>query len=309
MIKEEIKKCVQAADAAIKEKKWPEAEKQLKEVIKLARQMYEEDKENNDLQLGAAFHRLGKFYSMLIHCDKIPLKPVVLDERAQNLFKVCEALFHDAIACTLQNGKLGKAVYVDFHSLVMHDFLVLYFSVGKYDEAIKHGKNGIQLEKAIYEKFDDKAHAFRLAERMTALATAYALKQEVVKAMETLEDSIFVLEEHEKEEPIRFGLMLGRSYLTLAGNYERQPEEAAQAEKTFLKGYAKIEEVQELSQGKILDDVITANIVLGDFYKRKEKPQSKEYYKDALHLAEEYKEKNQNAKYDYLIAKLKVQVR
>ena len=309
MYKEQIKICVHEADVAIKEKRWTDAEKLLKETVQYAIKMYDADKENNDLQLGAAFHRLGKFYSMLIHCDRMPVKPITLDEKGQNLFKACEGLFGDAIKCTLQNGRKGKAVYVDFHSLCMHDLLILYFAVGRYEDAIKHGTNGIQLEKAIYEKFDDAPHALRLAERMTSLATSYALHKDVVKAMEHLEDSIFVLEEHEKDDPIRFGLTLGRSYLTLAGNYERQPEEAAQAEETYLKGYAKLEEADELSEGKFSEDMITANLVLGEFYKRKEKPQSKIYFKEALRLAEAYKEKNQNAKYDYLIAKLKVQVR
>ena len=309
MHKEQIKICVQKADEAIKAKNLPEAERLLKEVIKLAKEMYEIDKENNDLQLGAAFHRLAKFYSMIIRCDRMPVKPIVLDEKQKNLFKACEALFHDAIRCTLQNGSKGKGIYVDFHSVCMHDMLVLYVAVGKYDDAIKHGANGVHLEKAIYEKFDDVAHAFRLSERMTALATAHALKKESVKAAELLEDSIFVLEEHEKEDPLRFGLMLGRSYLTLAGNYERQPEEAENVESTYLKGYDKFETIQELSQGKFTEDMVTANIVLGEYYKRKESPQSRGYFVEALRLAEEYKEKNQSAKFDYIIAKLKVQVR
>lgn len=309
MYKEQIKICVHEADVAIREKRLVDAEKLLKEVVQYALKMYDADKENNDLQLGAAFHRLGKFYSMLIRCDRMPVKQIVLDEKGKNIFKACEGLFNDAIKCTLANGRKGKAVYVDFHSLCMHDLLILYFAVGRYEEAIKHGTNGIQLEKTIYEKFDDATHSLRLAERMTSLATSYALHKDIVKAMEHLEDAIFVLEEHEKDDPFRFGLTLGRSYLTLAANYEKQPEEADKAEETFLKGYAKLEEVDELEEGKISEDMVTANLVLGEFYKRKEKPQSKIYLKEALRLAEKYKEINKNARYDYLIAKLKVQVR
>ena len=309
MYKEQIRICALEADTAIREKRWVDAEKLLKEAVQYAVKMYDADKENNDLQLGIAFHRLGKFYSMLIRCDRMPVKPIELDEKGKNLFNACENLFGDAIKCTLPNGRKGKTMHVDFHSMCMHDLLVLYFAVGKCEEAIKHGTNGIQLEKAIYEKFDDKMHAYRLGERMTALATAHAFNKNAVKAMELLEDAIFVLEEHEKEDPVQFGLTIGRINLTLAGNYERQPEEAYQAEETFLKGYAKLEEVNDLTEGRILEDMVTANLMLGDFYKRKEKPQSKVYYQEALRLAEEYKAKHKNARYDYLIAKLKVQVR
>lgn len=284
-------------------------EKELKEAVKLANQLYEKDKEKNDLKLGVALHRLAKFYTTIIHCDRLQRKPVELDEKGQKIFKTCEMIFNDAIRCTLQNGRAGKGIYVEFHSMCMQDMMVFYAAAGKYDEAIKHGKNGIQLEKAIYEKYDDKAHSYRLAERMTALAAVYTANKEVIACMETLEDAIFALEEHEHEDKVHFGLMLGRNYLSLARTYERIPEEASQAEETFLKGYAKIEEVQEMSQNQFLDDKINANIMLGEFYKRKEKPQAKAYFKEALDLAQDYKEKTCHAKYDYLIAKLKVQVR
>lgn len=294
---------------AARQKKNAEAEKHFKEMVKLSTQLFEKDKTKFDFRLGTAFHRLAKFYTTLIQCDRMQLKPVVLDEKKQKIFKICEMIFNDAIRCTLQNGRSGKGMYVEFHSICMHDMMVFYSAAGKYEEALKHGKNGIQLEKAIYEKFDDAAHSFRLAERMTALAAVYTASNNLQSAMETLEDAIFALEEHEADDPVKFGLMLGRSYISLAGTYDRIPEEAEQAEATFKKGYDKLEEVQENSKRIFLDDMISANVVLGEFYKRKERPEAKIYFQEALKLAQAFKEQTKNAKYDYLIAKLRVQVR
>lgn len=294
---------------AARQKKNAEAEKHYKEMVRLSVKLFDKDNDKFDFRLGTAFHRLAKFYTTLIQCDRMQLKPVVLDGQKEKIFKTCEMIFNDAIRCTLKNGKSGKGMYVEFHSVCMHDMMVFYAAAGKYEEALKHGKNGIQLEKAIYEKMDDKVHSFRLAERMTALAAVYTASNDLQSAMETLEDAIFALEEHEADDPVKFGLMLGRSYISLAGTYDRLPEEAAQAEDTFKKGYAKLEEVQEKSKRIFLDDMISANVVLGEFYKKKERPEAKVYFQEALKLAQAFKEQTKNARYDYLIAKLKVQVR
>ena len=71
----------------------------------------------------------------------------------------------------------------------------------------------------------------------------------------------------------------------------------------------KIEEANEMNQGRFIDDMVHANIMLGEHFKRKNSPESKEYFKEALKLAQEFKDKTGNAKFDYIIAKLKVQVR
>lgn len=296
-------------NVSVKMKKNVDAERHFKEMVSLSVKLYEKDKEKYDFRLGTSFHRLAKFYTTLIQCDRLQIKPVSLDERKEKIFKTCEMLFHDAISCTLKNGKSGKGMYVEFHSVCMHDMMVFYAATGKYEQAIKHGKNGIALEKAIYEKFDDKIHSFRLGERMTALAAVYTASNDLQSGMESIEDAIFALEEHEAEDRVKFGLLLGRSYLTLAGTYERIPEEEQQAEATFLKGYAKLEEVQEISKKIFLDDMISANVVLGEFYKKKERPEAKLYFQEALKLAQTFKEQTKNARYDYLIAKLRVQVR
>jgi len=286
-----------------------EAERFLKEKVKEAAAAFEQDKEKNDLQLGAAFYNLAKLYASLTHCNRLQIKPVQLDERGEKMWKAAEMLFNDAIHCTLANGKAGKAIYVDFHSTCMYDMLIFYAAVGKYEEAIRHGENGIRLEKAIYEKFDDAKHSYRLAERMSALAAVFTANNQLEAAMELLEDAIFALEEHEEEERVNLGIMVGRSYISLASTYERIPEEAENAENTYRKGYAKIEEVYEMSENRFVEDMVHANILIGEFFKRKNSPESKEYFKEALKLAQTFKEKTGNAKFDYIIAKLKVQVR
>ena len=144
---------------------------------------------------------------------------------------------------------------------------------------------------------------------MSALAAVRTANNQLEACMELLEDAIFALEEHEQEDRVNLGIMVGRSYISLASTYERIPEEAAQAEATYRKGYAKLEEVYDLSQGKFVDDMVHANIMMGEYFKRKNSPESKEYFKEALRLAQEFKEKTGNAKFDYIIAKLKVQVR
>lgn len=293
----------------MKQLKPAEAEKLLKEKIKEAAALYEQDKEKHDLQLGTAFYNLAKLYATLLGCNRLHIKPLQLDEKAQKMWKAGEMLFNDAIRCTLANGKSGKAIYVDFHATCMHEMLLFYAAVGKREEALRHGMNGIRLEKAIYERFDDKMHSRRLGERMAAAAAVYSADNNLTACMELLEDAIFALEEHEEEDPVNLGILVGRNYISLASTYERIPEEAEQAEATYRKGYAKIDEVFELSKERFVEDMIHASMMLGEFFKRKNSPESKEFFKEALAFAQEYKTKTGNAKYDYLIAKLKVQVR
>lgn len=286
-----------------------EAEKLLKEKIKEAIAAYEQDKEKNDLQLGVAFYNLAKLYASLTKCNRLQIKPLQLDEQGQKMWKAAEMLFNDAIRCTLANGKAGKAIYVDFHATCMYEMLIFYAAVGKNEEAIRHGENCVRLEKAIYEKFDDPKHSHRLAERMSALAAVRTANNQLEACMELLEDAIFALEEQEEKDRANLSIMVGRSYISLATTYERIPEEAGQAEATYRKGYAKIEEANEMNQGRFIDDMVHANIMLGEHFKRKNSPESKEYFKEALKLAQEFKDKTGNAKFDYIIAKLKVQVR
>ena len=60
-----------------------EAEQFLKGKIREAVARFEEDKEKNDLQLGAAFYNLAKLYASLLNCNRLQIKPLQLDEKGQ----------------------------------------------------------------------------------------------------------------------------------------------------------------------------------------------------------------------------------
>ncbi len=283
------------------------AEKAYLDMMKMAVKLYELDKEKYDYRLGFAYYRRADFYRKAIQCAALSPTPKKLDDTQRKMFEMTEGLYKNAVACTMENAKKGIVRYVDLHASVMSELMVLYAAVGDYKNAVACGKDGIKLDKAVYEKMDDKAHSFRLANRMNALAAVYMYQKNAQFSMETLEDAIYVLEEHESEDEITFGVMLARNYLNLASCYSSLPEEAMQAGETYQKGLKRMIEVNQKTQGKLVNDVITSYMVVGDYYRRIHNVEmAKVHYQFAMKQVSELYAVTKNPMYENLMNRLKV---
>lgn len=293
-------------DVWVKAKKPAEAEKAYIEMVQLSGKLYELDKQKYDYRLGISYYKRATFYRNILQCATLSITPKVLNDQQQKLFAVTEGLYKNAVACTMENAKKGQIRYVDLHALCLSELLVLYAAVGNYQSAIACGKDAVRLDKAIYEKIDDKAHSFRLSNRMNALATVYTFMKNVQLAMETLEDSIFVLEEHEEEEPVTFGVMLARNYLTLAGCYAQIEEEKDNADVTYQKGLERMVEVNKKTNNRLINDVITSYMIVGDHYKRKNNiDAAKAHYRWAMKQASDMFNQTKDSKYETIMNRLK----
>lgn len=296
-------------DIWIKAKKPTEAEKAYIEMVQFSGKLYELDKQKYDYRLGFSYYKRATFYRNALQCATLTVTPKVLNEQQQKLYTVTEGLYKNAIACTMENAKKGQLRYVDLHALCMSELLVLYASVGNYQSAVACGKDGVRLDKAIYEKIDDKAHGFRLANRMNALATVYSFMKNIQLTMETLEDSIFVLEEQEEEDPITFGVMLARNYLTLAGCYAQIEEEKENADATYQKGLEYMVEVNKKTNNHLVNDVITSYMIVGDHYGRKNNNDAaKAHYRWAMKQASDMYNQTKDPKYEAIVNRLKPRV-
>ena len=295
-----------AGDIWLRAKKIAEAETSYKEMVQISGKLYELDKTKFDYRLGFSYYKLASFYRTVLQCGTLNPTPKVLNEHQQKIFTVTEGLYKNAIACTMENVKKGSLRYVDLHATCMSELLVLLAAVGNYQSAIACGKDGVRLEKAIYEKLDDKAHSFRLANRMNALASVYTFMKNVQLAMETLEDAIFVLEEHEEEDPITFGVMLARNYLTLGSCYSQMKEEADNADTTYQKGLERMVEVNKKTNNRLIRDVITSYMIVGDHYKRKKNEEAaKAHYGWAMKMASDLFHQTKDSYYENIMNRLR----
>lgn len=293
-------------DIWMRARKPADAEKSYKEMGQLSLKLYELDKEKFDYRLGFSYYKLASFYRTIINCFALNPTPKVLSGQDEKIFKVSEGLYKNAVACTLDKAKKGNIRYVDLHAACMNEAMVLYSSVGNYQSAISCGREGIQLDKAIYEKLDDKVHSFRLANRMSALSTVYTFMKNVQLAMETLEDAIFVLEEHEQEDPVAFGAMLARCYLNLGNCYSQLKEEAPNAEATYRKGLDRMVEANKKANNRFINDVITSYMMVGDYYKRtKNEDAAKAHYRWAMKQASDLFRQTQNPIYENIMKRLR----
>lgn len=290
-------------DIWMKAKKPDKAEKAFLEMMRAATKLYELDKEKYDFRMGFAYYKRAVFYRTMIGCTALTATPKTFSEHQKKMFSVAEGLYKNAIACTMKKQMTMR--YVNLHANVMYDLLILYGCVGDYEKAIACGKDCVKLDKVIYEKMDDKVHSFRLANRMNSLATIYAFTKNAQLVMETMEDSIYVLEEHEEEDPITFGVMLARNYMTLAGSYSQLKEEASKAEETYQTGLKRMIAVNEKAENKLINDVITSYMMVGDYYKRvKNEESAKAYYCWAMKAASDLFQETKNPIYQNVMKRL-----
>lgn len=282
-----------------------EAEKSYREMMKYSSKLYTADKEKYDYRQGISHYKFASLYRVGIQCNVLGGKPKQLNELQKKVFGLAEAYYKNVLTCIVDQAKKGNLRYVELHSTVMNELSVMYACIGNYEKAIEVGKNGITVDRTIYDKHDDKVHGLRLAGRMNALAAIYAYAKNSQAASEMLEDANYVLERHEEEEPVAAGIMLGRNYLNLGGCYTLIEEEKENAEETFLMGLNKVLELNEKVKGGFAEDVLLAQMLVGDFYKKVEKEETaKEHYQKAKEKAEFLYKHTKNPKYEAILKRL-----
>lgn len=286
-------------------KKPVEAEKAYKEMMQFSSKLYQADKEKYDLRQGISHYKFASLYRAGIQCTMIMPKPRELNDVQKKVFGLTEQYYKNTIVCITDKAKKGNLRYVEMHSMVMNELAVMYACIGNYKKAIEVGLNGINVDKAIYDRHDDKIHGIRLATRMNTVAAIYSFMKDTVKAAETLEDANFVLDRHEEEEKVTVGLMLARNHLNLGNCYKIIEEEKENAEETLLFGLNKILAVNTLANDRMLEDVMMAYMVVGDYYRGvKNQKTAKENYCLALENAKALFEKTKNVKYKTIIERL-----
>ncbi len=196
-----------------------EAERAYVEMLKISAGLYETDKEKYDYRLGFSSYKRASFYRTILGCTQPMPKPKELDENQKKVFGMTEGLYKNAIAAAMNQTRKGALRYVDLHAQILSELAVMYAAVGNYPYAISCADDGIRLDKAVYAKIDDKVHGFRLASRMNMLASICIFAGEKQRAMETLEDAVYVLEEQVAEDPVAFGTLLARNYQALGQLY------------------------------------------------------------------------------------------
>lgn len=292
-------------DVDFKTKKPVDAEKSYKEMMQFSRKLFDADKKKYDYRMGLSSYKMASFYRAALQCNVLGPKPKELSELQKKVFASAETLYKQAVSCVFENAKRGSLLHVELHSTVMSELAVMYAAVGNYERAAEIGQNGIRLDKAIYENHDDKAHCHKLASRMNALAAIYTFMKNPLLASETLEDANFVLEEHEAEDPVTLGVMLARNYLNLGGCYHLIEEEKENAAKTFETGLSKIIEINRKVNGRLINDEILSQMVVGDYYKKSgNEPKAKAHYLEALAKAKTVFEKTKDKRFENIIKRL-----
>lgn len=295
-----------AGDAWFKFKDIANAEINYKKMVHTAVEAYKKDPQKYDFRLGFSYYKLAAFYRALLGFNQLLPSPKTLSEKEQTVYQATEKFYQNAIGCTMENAKKGMVKILEFHALCLSELLVFYAAVGNYDRAVSCGKDSVKLEKSLYEKYDDAAHSYRLAGRMNNLATLYMFQKEPQLAAETLEDAIFALEEHQKEDPAAFGLVLAKSYISLASCYHQCPEEKNLTDDTYEKGLSCMLAANNASAGRFTNDVLTSYIVIGDHYKKTNRLDlARQRYGLALKLATILHAQTKNPAYQTTIEHLK----
>lgn len=245
-----------------------EAEKQYRIMVGIGAEMYRKDKQQHDILFAQTNLRMAVFYKDLINMGIVTPQPRKLNEAQQKAYDASGKFFRNAIAACLEKIKAGNRVALELQGKCMGNLMVLKGAVGEYEEAIRIGEQLIKLEKAIFQVTDDAPHAIELAQWMNTLASIYSFHKDHVKALEMMEDCIYVLEDKEQENPVAFGVRLASCYVNLGNARYLVPEEQEHAEEAYLTGLEKYRKLNEQTNGQFESDEQQACSVIGSYYQR-----------------------------------------
>ncbi len=256
------------ADMRMRARKFVEAEGYYKQMVQYAQKLYELDKEKYDLRYGTALAKLANNCRTCIGCHAFGNQPRPLNEKTQKPFDAGINFYKMAITVTQENAKKGSGKHLELRSECIASMAIMNASIGNYKDAIKMYNDAIGIQKAIYQALDNKEAGVKLGTSMATLATIYSLYKDHEKAQEFLEDSIYVLGEHESEDSVRSGILIARNYMNLAGCYVLLKHPQEEIDSAYDKGTQKISMVNAISKNAAVMDEITSYMLSGQYYKQ-----------------------------------------
>lgn len=255
-----------------------EAEKQYRTMLQKGAALYQKDKKAYDVLFAQANLRMGVFYKGLIRIQMIDPRPRKLNETQKKVYDISDRFFRNAVSVCLDKIKAGHLHAVELQGKCMENLMVLKGAVGEYQEAVKIGEQLVKLGKSVFQATDDGPHALELAQWMSILSTVYMFQKEYVKALEMLEDCIYVLEDKEKESPVVFGLRLASCKINLGNARYLIPEEENGAEEAYREGIELYEKLNRENSGRFEKDLKQACVIVGNYYQKKGEKEKAEHY-------------------------------
>ncbi len=293
-------------DVYMNSKDVPNAEKAFSEMFFTANRAYEKDREKLRSRYGFCCYKRAHFYAFTLGCSKPSYPPKTLNEKQQKVFELAITLYKSAIGVTFKPNTPMAVADADLHSLCLNEIMIMYAAVGDFDNAIKYGKDGVEIEKAVYAKLPDSDHGFRAISRLNGLAAICMAAQKAAPAAELLQQSIEIASKHMEENPQLFKTMAARSNLTLGNCFAVMPDKTAQAEMHFKSGVRLITDANEKSDNKLMADVLTAYMMTGDYYIRiKKYAPATDHYRWAYSVAENLYATTKGPQYAKIMEKLK----
>lgn len=293
-------------DLHMQHRKIPQAEKSYMDMMHAAAKVYSGDKDKFRSRYGFCCYKRASFYRTCLGCTKPSNPPKVLNESQQKVFSMAETFYKTAIGATFQPDKPMPIADADLHSLCMSELMIMHAAVGNFNSAVKYGSDGIGVERAIYAKLPDKIHGFRLANRLNSLSTIYILLKNPALAAQTMEQSVEIIIKHKEEDPLTFEVLLARTYLSLAEYYSQLADKASLAESTYKNGLKLMTAANEKSDNKLINDVLTAYIMVGDYYIRcKKYAPAIDHYRWAYDMASALLKSTKEPRYELILKKLK----
>lgn len=253
-------------DLRMRARKFVEAEKYYKQMVQLAQKLHELDKEKYDLRLGMAYAKLANNCRTCIGCQVFGNQPRALNEKTQRPFDAGINFYKAAVTVTQDNAKKGSGKHLELRADCIAAMAVMNACIGNYKDAIAMYKDVVNIQKAIYQALDNKESGIKLGTSMSTLATIYSLYKDAANAQESLEDSIYVLAEHEQEDPVRSGILIARNYMNLAGCYVLLKHEQEEIDNAYDKATQKISMANAIAKNAAVGDEITCYMLSGQYY-------------------------------------------
>ncbi len=253
-------------DLRMRARKFVEAETYYKQMVQFAQKLHELDKSKYDLRLGMAYAKLANNCRTCIGCNAFGNQPRALNEKTQRPFDAGMNFYKAAITVTQENAKKGSGKHLELRADCIAAMAVMNTSIGNYKDAIAMYKDVVSIQKAIYQALDNKEAGVKLGTSMSTLATIYSLYKDAENAQDSLEDSIYVLSEHEQEDPVRSGILIARNYMNLAGCYVLLKHDQEEIDSAYEKATQKISMVNALAKNAALGDEITCYMLSGQYY-------------------------------------------
>lgn len=255
--------------------------------------VYKKDPIKYGFLKAASLYKQATCLRISINCMVMTPVPRVLKEQENKVYQLAMYRYQEASKILLDKTQLGVASHKEMMANCLMDMAVMHGVVGNYKDALECARSAVNMDKDLYDSADDKAHSMRVALHMNTLALIYNMMKNVDMAMETLEDAIYALGEHEQDDPVQFGITIGRFQMNLANCYMGSRTEKHQAEPTYLNALANIQGINEKTGGRFVLDLISAFQAVGRYYLAQgNQKEAESYLNNGILLADDAYAKN-----------------